>query len=55
MWNPNIGKPVVKMLAHNGAIKGIQVDTSGRYLITAGSDELLKIWDVRTYKDLYTY
>ena len=55
MWNPNIGKSVVKILAHNGAVRGIQTDIRGRYLITTGSDELLKIWDIRKYKELYSY
>ena len=40
------------MLAHSGAVKAMQVDASGRYLATAGSDEFVKIWDVRTYKQL---
>lgn len=55
MWNPNIGSSVVKILAHSGAVNAIQVDRSGRYLTTAGNDGLLKVWDVRTYKELYSY
>ncbi|ORX88785.1 BING4CT-domain-containing protein [Basidiobolus meristosporus CBS 931.73] len=55
MWTPNMSTPVVKMLCHKGPVQAIAVDSSGNYMATSGLDGQLKIWDVRTYKDLHQY
>ena len=33
----------------------MNVDLEGKYLVTTGTDRKLKIWDVRTYEQLYDY
>jgi len=55
MWTPNMNEAVVKMLCHNGKVTSLCVDKSGHYLTTTGMDNKLKIWDVRNYKELYSY
>jgi len=55
MWTPNMGQPVVKMLCHRGPLRALAVDPSGSYLVTAGLDSQVKVWDVRTYKELHSY
>ena len=55
MWTPNMHEPVVKMLCHKGAVAEVAVDRSGMYMATAGRDGQLKVWDIRTYKELHTY
>lgn len=36
-------------------IKDLCVDNQGKYLVTAGVDRKLKLWDLRNYKNLATY
>jgi U3 small nucleolar RNA-associated protein 7 len=54
-WSPNIGKPLVKMLCHKGPVNALGIDREGKYLVTAGLDRRLKVWDLRTYRELQTY
>ena len=55
MWSPNIQKPLVKLLCHQGSITSLKVDQTGTYLITSGLDSHMKIWDIRTYNCLFDY
>lgn len=55
MWAPNMGEPLVKMLCHKGAVRALAVDGPGRHLVTAGSDSQVRVWDLRTYKELHSY
>eukprot|EP00123_Amoebidium_parasiticum_P011319 comp20647_c1_seq1/m.26757 comp20647_c1_seq1/g.26757 ORF comp20647_c1_seq1/g.26757 comp20647_c1_seq1/m.26757 type:complete len:542 (-) comp20647_c1_seq1:881-2506(-) len=55
MWTPNMSQPVVKMLCHKGPVRALAVDHSGRYMATSGLDGQMKIWDVRTYKEMHAY
>eukprot|EP01006_Ploeotia_vitrea_P036272 TRINITY_DN66002_c4_g1_i1.p1 TRINITY_DN66002_c4_g1~~TRINITY_DN66002_c4_g1_i1.p1 ORF type:complete len:579 (+),score=299.94 TRINITY_DN66002_c4_g1_i1:67-1803(+) len=55
MWTPNMSTPVVKMFTHRAKLTSIAVDRSGRYLTTAGMDAKVRVWDVRTYKELFAY
>lgn len=47
MWTPNLNKPVVKLIAHNGPCKSLAIDLRGLYLATSGADNKVKIFDVR--------
>lgn len=54
LWSPNINTPLVKMLCHRGPLTAVAIDNSGRYMVTAAMDARLKIWDIRTYKELHS-
>ena len=51
MWTPNLNKPVVKLVAHNGPCRALDVDMRGLYMATAGADNKLKIFDIRKLGD----
>jgi U3 small nucleolar RNA-associated protein 7 len=55
MWSPNQTVPLVKMLVHRGPVRAAAVDPRGQFLVTAGVDRRVKIWDVRTFRPLHTY
>lgn len=55
MWAPTVKEPLVKMLCHYGPVRGLAVESSGQFMATAGADQNLRIWDLRTYKPLYAY
>lgn len=55
MWTPNHVLPVVTMKCHYGPVCSMAVDSTGNYLATAGLNKKIKIWDLRTYKQLDQY
>lgn len=55
LWSPNMGHPLVKMLTHRGPVRSVAVDPHGRYMATAGADAQVKVWDLRTYKEVHAY
>ena len=56
MWTPNINKPVLKLVSHNGPCTALAMDMRGLYLTTAGADNRLKIYDLRNVSEpLYSY
>lgn len=55
MWSPGQTQPLVRMLVHRGPVRAASVDPTGRYLVTAGADRRVKVWDVRTFRPLHSY
>ncbi|KXJ13657.1 putative U3 small nucleolar RNA-associated protein 7 [Exaiptasia diaphana] len=55
LWSPTIKDPLVKMLCHKGPVQAVAIDNRGLYMVTTGLDGRMKIWDVRTYKQLHNY
>lgn len=55
LWTPNMSDAVVKMQCHQGPIRSMGVDSSGKYLITAGADRKVKVFDLRKYQELNSY
>jgi len=56
MWKPTgAPEPLVKMLCHKAAVLSLAVDKQGNYLATSGLDGQVKVWDIRMYKELYSY
>jgi U3 small nucleolar RNA-associated protein 7 len=47
LWSPNSKEYMAKMACHSSSITNVEIDRSGTYLLTAGSDKMLKIWDIR--------
>ena len=52
LWSPNSTTPLVKILAHQGPVHSTAVDRSGRYMVTAGLDKQMYVYDIRTFKRL---
>uniref|UniRef100_A0A7E4ZV75 BING4CT domain-containing protein n=1 Tax=Panagrellus redivivus TaxID=6233 RepID=A0A7E4ZV75_PANRE len=55
MWTPNAKEPLVSIKAHTSSITGLTVDHLGNYFASSGSDGLVKLFDIRTYKQLSSY
>lgn len=56
LWSPASSHYLVKMLAHKGAaVHSLAVDPSGRYMVTGGADNQVKIWDLRMYRTTHAY
>ena len=55
LWSPNMTTPLVKMFTHHGPVRSLVIDREGRYMVTAGADHRVKIWDVRKYQEIHSY
>ncbi|KAM0261036.1 hypothetical protein ACHAQJ_002475 [Trichoderma viride] len=55
LWSPNSAEPLVKLLAHRGPVRSIAVDREGRYMVSAGQDARMAVWDIRMFKEVSTY
>ena len=55
MWTPNMPKPVVTMFTHRAPLLAIGIDIGGNMMATSGLDGQVKIWDIRTYKEIHSY
>lgn len=55
LWSPNSQDPVVKLLAHRGPVRAAAVDREGRYMVTAGQDCKMAVWDIRMFKEVNSY
>ncbi|KAK4691657.1 U3 small nucleolar RNA-associated protein 7, partial [Lecanoromycetidae sp. Uapishka_2] len=55
LWSPNSTTPLVKMLAHRGPVRSVGVDRQGRYMVSAGQDLKMAVWDLRMYKEVNSY
>ena len=47
--------PLVKMFTHHGPVRSLAVDREGKYMVSAGADYRVRIWDVRNYKEVHSY
>ncbi|KAI9884775.1 MAG: Small subunit (SSU) processome component [Watsoniomyces obsoletus] len=55
LWSPNSGTPLVKLLPHKGPVRSIAIDREGRYMVSAGQDLKMAVWDIRMFKELNRY
>lgn len=55
LWSPAMRDPLARLLAHKGPVTAVAVDREGRYMVTAGRDAKVKVWDVRQFKELHAY
>ncbi|KAL2135862.1 hypothetical protein VTI74DRAFT_6625 [Chaetomium olivicolor] len=51
LWSPNSTDPLVKLLAHRGPVRSLAIDREGRYMVSAGQDNRMAIWDIRNFKE----
>ena len=55
LWSPNSTTPLVKLLAHRGPVRAMAVDREGRYMVSAGQDLKMGVWDLRMWKEVNNY
>lgn len=55
LWTPAANESMVKIQACRGPVNALAVDRSGHYMAVAGADKSLKIWDVRMFKEMFSY
>ncbi|MES1920073.1 putative U3 small nucleolar RNA-associated protein 7, variant 2 [Bonamia ostreae] len=49
LWSPKTLKPLAKMLCHKAPVTSVNIDMLGRYLVTSGADNKIKVWDLRKF------
>lgn len=54
LWTPSMPQPVVKLLSGRGPINSIAVDRSGHYMVSVDRSKCMKIWDIRTFRELHS-
>ena len=52
LWAPKSSAPLVKLLGHQAPLVDIAYPLDGRYMVTAGADSQVKVWDTRTWKEV---
>lgn len=55
LWTPNMNQAVAKIFTHRQPLSAIDIDLGGNYMVTAGLDSQVKVWDVRTFKEVHAY
>lgn len=55
MWSPNQKEPIVSMLCHPSAVRDIAFDIEGQYMVSAGTDRTVRVWDIRNFKCLQSH
>lgn len=55
LWSPNSTTPLVKLLAHRGPVRSLAIDREGRYMVSAGTDMKMAVWDIRSFKPVHSY
>ena len=55
LWSPNMSTPLVKLFTHKGPVQSISVDREGKYMVTAGADYRVRIFDIRNYREIHSY
>ncbi|TIB68641.1 hypothetical protein E3P77_00988 [Wallemia ichthyophaga] len=54
-YSPSTPHAHVKLQAHRGGVRSIDHDRQGRYLASAGADGMVKLWDMRMWRELTTF
>ncbi|XP_067638737.1 uncharacterized protein [Eurosta solidaginis] len=56
MWSPKVREPLAKLLCHSTPMSALTVDPTGKYMVTAGQERRIKVWDVRSLNGpLFSY
>lgn len=55
LWSPNSTTPLVKLLAHRGPVRALDIDREGRYMVSTGQDMKMSVWDIRMFKEVNSY
>lgn len=55
LWDPKTGGRVTKFVGHTDNIRSILVNEAGDTVITASSDQTIKVWSVTAGRCMYTF
>lgn len=55
LWTPSATEPVAKVQSSRGPVRDLAIDREGKYMAVAGADKVVKLWDLRTFKELDSY
>ncbi|KAI0996516.1 UBP9-binding protein [Podosphaera aphanis] len=54
LWDPRTGKRITKLVGHTDNIRDILITEAGDIIMTASSDQTIKIWSVTACRCMYT-
>ena len=55
LWSPNSTSYLAKMKIHSGPVRDVAIDREGRYMVTAGQDSKMAVWDIRMFREVHKY
>jgi len=55
LWDPKTGKRITKFVGHTDLIRSILVNEAGDTVMTASSDQTIKVWSVTAGRCMYTF
>ena len=55
LWSPNSTSYLAKMRVHSGPVRSVVTDREGRYMVSAGQDMKMAVWDIRMFKEVHKY
>lgn len=55
LYSPNSTAPLAQVLAHSGPVRSLAVNRSGHYMVSAGQDSKMTVFDVRMFKPVHEY
>ncbi|MBN1951554.1 MAG: caspase family protein [Bacteroidales bacterium] len=55
IWDSRSGKLLHRLTGHSGAVTSISFSGVGRNMVSCSIDGEIKVWDLKTFLELYTY
>ncbi len=55
IWNPATGQVLHSLYGHSGGVTSLQISSDAKRLVSCSVDGEIKIWDLDSFKELYTY
>lgn len=55
LWDPRTGSGITKFVGHTDTIRSILLNDSGDTIMTASSDQTIKVWSVTAGRCMYTF
>ncbi|KAI1815045.1 WD repeat-containing protein [Poronia punctata] len=55
LWDPKTGKGITKFVGHTDLIRSMLINEAGDTVMTASSDQTIKVWSVTAGRCMYTF